>query len=352
MCFQKERFNNPSRKFTSHNSGFSTIDAILILIIILCACFIGYRLLQVRQTVQNGQESRSTKSNLIQPTTLPVRPSVVFRDISDQAWQKLIGSEMLKRSLASTSDGCKDNLGDTEALSIVSSEILERAKAGHWRTLPALSQPPCVRLNQQLNVYYFDRRPEATVAIPAGSVTVQSILQSRLDLLPNEFFDFLNVTREGLSTYVKLNRGGPAPPRETILRVTPLKAAAENSSGLRELPPALPRGRIVKMKNLEALKALRPDLLLIDVRSPEEFQKGNTKSAINVPYLKAGVSVPPNWISLKNSEIWALSQFLTRSHNTNRPIAILSPGKDDPRGYWAALDLFDLKVFDVYLVTP
>lgn len=50
----------------------------------------------------------------------------------------------------------------------------------------------------------------------------------------------------------------PAPPRETILRVTPLKAAAENSSGLRELPPTLPRGRIVKMKNLDALKALRP----------------------------------------------------------------------------------------------
>ena len=311
------------------------LDAVLIAFILISAGFIWKSFhFQKRPNVPRAETQEVTKV-VAGPAAArrEVRKGALeeSRYIDDAQWTAL-RPEFAKK-IVSESLGCSRNAAPASALYFFDFDLGPRLKEGHFRNAWIFTANDCYRVGSKiLLIGGSPAKPSDPYVKILGEAEVLELVRGPVREFPESLFRGLGLGRARLETFDYIH------PQDGSVFVLirfgniRLQAAAPN------IPPLqFPATRV--LTGVDARNAaMAKNAVLVDVRTPEEFQKSSVRNSINVPF---GVSpMPFSWKESSDQVLrskFDVGQLLSKKNET---LIIYGTDRSDGRSFWALAELY------------
>ncbi len=331
------------------------VDIVLGLLIFASIAFIGYRVLNPdsdsSQTDIDGKPSPVAAGGRQNP--LPgenVRPAhpqwllVKVKPIDDQKFKATIAASASTMKVVKKTFGCGSGFQPTTTVSLIDRTVASRVESGELQFLFGFKLPRCYEVGGQLQALYYSSVDAEPFVSALGTVSISDLVEFQPAGISPELLKLMGVSKEEYLEFAGFQRTPGL--SDMLVRFGNLKKA-DIADG--KTPEGFPRAEVVTASQVESLRKRFPNIVVVDVREPNEFAKGSFAGAKNVPFkLPAGMNPDFSWRTL-NRDIFR-SKFEVDAVSDKGPVPVIVAGASnkDARPLYAMSDLLRFKYRQVY----
>ena len=330
------------------------VDLVLGVLIFASLTFIGYRWF----SSEPSPNETDTPSNETGPVVVgnsglstandrPAHPQwllVKVKPIESAKFKSVVASSAPNMKPVDRTSGCAIGLQPTTTVSVIDRKVADRVEAGELQFLFGFKQPRCYVVGGKLQVLYYSSSDQAPFVTPVGTVTISDLVEFQPSQISSALLDLMGVTKDEYQEFAGFQR--PAGLGEMLVRFDGF-AKPKISDG--ETPMGFPRAEVVNASQVDALKKRFSNLLIVDVRSAEEFRVKSIAGAKNVPFkLPNEISAEFSWKTMNRDILKSKFDFATLSDKGPVPVVVVGASSKDPRPMYAMSDLLRFGFRQVY----
>jgi rhodanese-related sulfurtransferase len=171
----------------------------------------------------------------------------------------------------------------------------------------------------KLQVLYYSSSDNEPFVTPVGTVTISDLVEFQPSQISTAFLDLMGVTKEEYQEFAGFQR--PAGLGEMLVRFDGFTKPTISDG---ETPMGFPRAEVVNASQIDALKKRFSNLLIVDVRTAEEFKLNSMAGAKNVPFnLPKEISAEFSWKTMNKDVLNSKFDFATISNKDPVPVVVV-----------------------------
>lgn len=277
------------------NRGFSTVDLVLLGLILVSIAFIAWKLLGLRSAKQ-APRAVAVQTDVVTPPVPaqsegkiedPLQKAIERQDliwrlsqVSTSDWEKLLTMPSLRPALIRETETCQF-APDRNHLNFISKKVIDAVLAKQTQSLVVHMARSCFRVGGQAQLVYHNFSDSGVATRDLGAIDVRAILQigDGGGLAP-EVYSLLKIDAESLKKITTVGQGAEA--QFVILRVENLRPPSVEQS--KRPPASVFRYPSFNARGVQRLKSSGVKIAVVDVRSEAEIADFAIPNAINVHY--------------------------------------------------------------------